>query len=95
MSSVQVHPLSEFQRDTESYIRKVRETGEAAILTVDGEPEVVLQSASAYRESLADRELIEDLRGISRGLDQAKSGQGRPMRDLLREIADRHGIRLA
>ena len=60
-----------------------------------GEPEVVLQSASAYRESLADRELIEDLRGISRGLDQAKSGQGRPMRDLLREIADRHGIRLA
>ena len=95
MSSAQVHPLSEFQRDTESYIRKVRETGEAAILTVDGEPEVVLQSASAYRESLADRELIEDLRGISRGLDQAKSGQGRPMRDLLREIADRHGIRLA
>jgi len=95
MSSGQVHPLSEFQRDTESYIRKVRETGEAAILTVGGEPEVVLQSASAYRESLADRELIEDLRGISRGLDQAKSGQGRPMRDLLREIADRHGIRLA
>ena len=62
------------------------------MLTINGQAEVVVQSASAYQKLLEDRELLERLRSISRGLDQAKRGEGRPMREFLESLAKEHRI---
>ena len=89
-----IHSLSDFQRNAKDHIRKLKESGKPAILTVNGEAEVVVQSAEAYQKLLDDRELLDSIRGISRGLEQAKRGEGRPMREFLENLAKGHGISL-
>lgn len=89
-----VHALSEFQRNAKKHIRRLKASGKPAVLTVNGQAEVVIQSAESYQKLLRDRELLESIRSISRGLEQAKRGEGRPMRQFLEELAKEHGIPL-
>jgi PHD/YefM family antitoxin component YafN of YafNO toxin-antitoxin module len=89
-----IHPLSDFQRNTKAHIRRLKRSGKPAVLTVNGQAEVVVQSAEAYQKLLDERELMEALRGISRGIEQAKRGEGRPMREFLEELAREHGVSL-
>jgi PHD/YefM family antitoxin component YafN of YafNO toxin-antitoxin module len=91
---VNIHSLSEFQRNAKDHIRKLKRSGKPAVLTVNGEAEVVVQSAEAYQKLLDDHELLDSIRGMSRGLEQAKRGQGRPMREFLQALAKEHGISL-
>jgi PHD/YefM family antitoxin component YafN of YafNO toxin-antitoxin module len=88
----QIHSLSDFQRNTKEHIQKLKETGKPAVLTVNGQAEVVVQSAEAYQKLLDDHELLESLRGVSRGLEQAKRGEGRPMREFLQALTREHGL---
>lgn len=90
----QIHSLSDFQRNTKDHIRKLKKTGRPAVLTVNGEAEVVVQSAEGYQKLLDDHELLESIRGISRGLEQARRGKGRPMRGFLEALASEHGLSL-
>ena len=69
-------------------------SGKPAVLTVNGEAEVVVQSAEAYQKLLDDRELLDSIRSISRGLEQANRGEGRGMREFLKALAKEHRISL-
>jgi PHD/YefM family antitoxin component YafN of YafNO toxin-antitoxin module len=89
-----IHPLSDFQRNTRAHIRRLKRSGKPAVLTVNGQAEVVVQSAEGYQKLLEERELLEAIRGISRGLEQANRGEGKPMREFLTELAREHGISL-
>lgn len=89
-----IHSLSEFQRNTREHIRHLKKSGKPLVLTVNGQAEVVVQSAAAYQKLLDGQELLESIRGISRGLEQAKRGEGRPMREFLEALAKEHGISL-
>ena len=89
-----IYSLSEFQRNTRDHITKLKATGNPAVLTVNGQAEVVVQSAEAYQRLIDDQEILENLRSISRGLEQAKRGEGRPMREFLETLAGEHGITL-
>jgi PHD/YefM family antitoxin component YafN of YafNO toxin-antitoxin module len=89
-----IHSLSDFQRNTKQHIRRLKQSGKPAVLTVNGEAEVVVQSTEAYQELLDARDLLDRIRGISRGLEQAKRGEGRPMREFLEALAKEHGIAL-
>jgi hypothetical protein len=62
-----------------------------AVLTVNGQAEVVIQSAEAYQKLLDDQQFLDSIRGIGRGLEQAKRGEGRSMRALLEELAGKRG----
>ena len=53
-----------------------------------------MSTAESDQSLLRDRELQERLRSISRGLDQANRGEGRPMRQFVEELAQEHGISL-
>jgi PHD/YefM family antitoxin component YafN of YafNO toxin-antitoxin module len=89
-----IRPLSDFQRNTKDHIRRLKKSGKPSVLTVNGQAEVVVQSARAYQKLLEDQELLASLRSISRGLEQAKRGEGRPMKEFLEELASEHGISL-
>jgi prevent-host-death family protein len=89
-----IHSLSDFQRNAKDHIRRLKRSGKPAVLTVNGEAEVVVQSAESYQKLLDDRELLDSIRGISRGLEQAKRGEGRAMREFLETFAKEHGISL-
>jgi len=89
-----IHALSEFQRKSKDFIRKLKKSGKPAVLTVNGQAEVVVQSAEAYQKLLESHEVLETVRGISRGLEQAKRCEGRPLRGLIQELSREHGISL-
>lgn len=87
-----IRSLSDFQRNTRDHIQYLKQSGKPLILTVNGQAEVVVQSAEAYQKLLDDQELLESIRGIGRGLEQSKRGEGLPMREFLRSLAEEHGI---
>lgn len=89
-----IRPLSDFQRNAKDHIRRLKKSGKPSVLTVNGQAEVVVQSARAYQKLLEDQELLDSLRSIGRGLEQAKRREGRPMREFLEELSREHGISL-
>lgn len=53
--------------------------------------EVVVQSAAACQSLLEDEEILDSLRSVSRGLEQAKRGEGQPMREFLESLGAEFG----
>jgi PHD/YefM family antitoxin component YafN of YafNO toxin-antitoxin module len=94
MNATQIHSLTEFQRNARDHIDRMKQTGQAEVLTVNGQAEVVVQSAAAYQQLVEDAELARSLRVIRKSLEDARAGRMRPMRQALEQIAAKHGIRL-
>ena len=61
---------------------------------MNGQAEAVIQSAEGYQRLLEDQALLESVRAVSRSLEQAKRGEGRPVREFLESLACEHGISL-
>ena len=47
-----VHPVSDFSREPEEYIKRLKATGKPEILTVNGKAEVIIQDARAYEDMI-------------------------------------------
>ena len=52
--------LTEFQRNAQTHLKRLKRTGRPELLTVNGKAEVVVQNASAYQR------LIESLEKLKR-----------------------------
>lgn len=89
-----VHSLTNFARNARSHVKRLKKSGKPEVLTVNGEAEVVVQSAAAYQSLLQDAELARSLRVIRISLQQAREGKGRPMREFIEELAAKHEISL-
>jgi PHD/YefM family antitoxin component YafN of YafNO toxin-antitoxin module len=89
-----IHPVTDFTRKTKQYIQRLKKTGDPEVLTVNGQAEIVVQSAGAYQKLLEQAELAETLAGIRRGLADVERGDVRPARAFFRELAAKHGITL-
>ena len=89
-----IQSLSDFQRNTRTHIRKLKKSGKPVVLTVNGQAEIVVQSSAAYQKLLDDHETLQSIRSITRGLDQAARGEGRPIREFVEELALKHGVSL-
>ncbi len=47
-----IRSLSDFQRNAKEHLRRLKGTGKPEVLTVNGQAELVVQSAAAYQELL-------------------------------------------
>ena len=88
----QTHSLTDFRRNARERIRRLRETGEPAVLTVDGKPEVVMQGAAAYQELLDRLDRAEAIAGIRRGLVSMRRGEGRPAEEAFEALRTEPGM---
>jgi hypothetical protein len=72
-----IRPLTEFQREAKSHIARLKKTGRAEILTVNGRAAVVVQNAEAYQKlcELADWAL--EMREIETAIRDMDAGKGR------------------
>ena len=91
---MEIRSLSDFQRNAKDHLRRLKKSGKAQVLTVNGQAEAVIQSAEGYQRLLEDQALLESVRAVSRSLEQAKRGEGRPVREFLESLAREHGISL-
>jgi len=89
-----IHPVTDFNRNTKEHIQRLKETGRAEVLTVNGRAEIVVQSADAYQKLLDAAEMSRTLKGVRRGLAQAKRGEGVPMRGFIEKLAKKRGVSL-
>jgi PHD/YefM family antitoxin component YafN of YafNO toxin-antitoxin module len=81
-----IRSLTDFQRNTKSHLKRLKNTGRPEVLTVNGKAELIVQDAAAFEE------MLDAIRGIQRGLDAMKEGTGKPFRQALDEIRAKHKI---
>jgi len=87
-----IHSRTEFKRNTNAFVRQMKETRTPVVLTVNGKAELVVQDAESY-QALVDRlEQIEAIAGIRRGLEQMERGEGRSAELVFTEFRARHGL---
>ena len=55
-----IRSLTDFQRNTQTHLKRLRRTGRPELLTINGKAEVIVQNASAYQR------LIESLEKLRR-----------------------------
>jgi PHD/YefM family antitoxin component YafN of YafNO toxin-antitoxin module len=51
--------LTEFQRNTQAHLKRLKRTGRPELLTVNGKAEVVVQNASAYQRLIVSLEKLK------------------------------------
>jgi prevent-host-death family protein len=84
--SKDIHSLTEFKRNTTEFVERLKRTKHPLVLTVNGKAELVVQEAESYQELLEAAQLVETLKGIKRGLEQMKQGQGKKAEDFFSEL---------
>jgi prevent-host-death family protein len=83
-----IRSLTEFKRNTSELMENIKQTKHPLVLTVNGKAELVVQDAESYQALLNAAELLETLKGIKKGLDQIKEGQGRTADSFFAEMYD-------
>jgi prevent-host-death family protein len=73
-----IHPLTDFKRNTSEFLAQLKATGRPVILTINGKAEIVVQDARSYQRLLAIAERLETLEAVKEGLASMGRGEGRP-----------------
>ena len=81
-----IHPLTDFKRNTSDFLTQLKATGQPVILTINGKAELVVQDARSYQRLLDLAERLETIQVVKEGLASANRGEGRPMEDAFDEL---------
>jgi prevent-host-death family protein len=81
-----IHPLTDFKRNTSAFLTRLKATGHPVVLTINGKAELVVQDAKSYQRLLDLAERLETIQAVREGLASAGSGEGRPMDDAFDEL---------
>lgn len=85
-------PLADFQQNPAEHITRLKATGEPEVLTVDGRPEVVVQSAESYQTLRDEAELAYSLQRIRLALADVEAGRVQSADVVFDELAARFNI---
>ena len=85
-----IHTLDSFRRKTREHVERLQSTGRPEVLTVNGEPSVVVQDAVAYQRQ---QEKIAVLEALTESVQQAESGKVQDARKAVRKLIDGLKIR--
>src|SRR5262245_57301224 len=77
-----IHPLTDFKRNTPRFLRQLKETGHPVVLTINGKAELVVQDATSYQRLFELAERLETIQAVKESLASADRGEGRPMDDV-------------
>ena len=80
--SQDIHPLTDFKRNTPEFLRQLKETGNPVVLTINGKAELVVQDATSYQRLFDLAERLETIQAVKESLASADRGEGRPMDDV-------------
>jgi prevent-host-death family protein len=81
-----IHPLTDFKRNTPEFLRQLKETGNPLVLTINGKAEIVVQDAKSYQRLLDLAERLETIQAVKEGLASMERGEGRPMDQVFDEL---------
>ncbi len=87
-----IHPLTDFKRDTATFLRQMRRSKRAVVLTVNGKAELVVQDARSYQKMLDRLEWIESVEAIRAGIKDVAEGRVHDARKALKKLQVKLGI---
>lgn len=81
-----IHPLTDFKRNTSEFLAQLKRTGEPVVLTINGKAELVVQDAASYQKLLdvADRAAVVE--AVRQSLEEMKAGLGRSADEVFADI---------
>jgi prevent-host-death family protein len=86
LSTQHTQSLSDFRQKATEILDRLNRTGEAEILTVNGEARAVLMAPAVYDELAREIELARDVAAIRRSMKQFDEGKGRPIDEFFDEL---------
>ena len=87
-----IHSLTDFKRNTPTFLDQLRETRRTLVLTVNGKAEVAVMSADTFQFVLEALDQLDTLQGVRRGLDQVRRGEGVSLEEFDRAMREKHGL---
>lgn len=86
VSTQHTQSLTDFRQKAAETLDRLNQTGEAEILTVNGEARAVLLAPAVYDELARDAQLTRDVTVIRRAVQQIRDGRGRDAADVFDEL---------
>jgi PHD/YefM family antitoxin component YafN of YafNO toxin-antitoxin module len=87
-----IQSLTTFRRRSGDFMRQLKKSRRAVVLTVKGKAAAIVQDAEAYQRLLDIAASADAEEGIRQGLKDAKTGKVRPAKKFFDEFEARHGI---
>lgn len=90
--SQDIHPLTDFKRNTADFVKRMKRTKRPLVLTVNGKAELVVQDAQSYQQILDRLDRLDAVETILSGLKASSEGRVKPARKALEELGAKLGI---
>jgi PHD/YefM family antitoxin component YafN of YafNO toxin-antitoxin module len=90
--SKDIQSLTTFRRNSGQFIKHLRKSKRAMVLTVRGRAQAVVQDAEAYQRLLDAAARSDVYEAIRQGLDDVAHGRTRPARQVFDDIRRRYDI---
>lgn len=84
--------LTDFKRNTPEFMKRLAETGQPLVLTVNGKAQLVVQDVASYQKVLELIDRAEAIEGIRRGLEDVKNGRTRPLSEAMEDLRRKYEI---
>jgi prevent-host-death family protein len=87
-----IQPLTTFRNNSVKMMQRLKKTRRPIILTVNGKPEAVVQSAAEYQRLLDLAAQSSEEEAIRQGLEDLREGCTRPIEEVFEEMRRKYGI---
>ena len=87
-----IYSLTTFRRRSGDLMKQLRKSKRPVVLTVKGQAAAVVQDAEAYQRLLDVAAKADARQGIRQGLEEARVGKGRPVREFFAEFKAKRGL---
>jgi prevent-host-death family protein len=87
-----IQPLTTFRRRSSEFLKQIKKTKRPVVLTVNGKAAAVIQDAEAYQRLLDIAARADAREGIRQGMDDARKGRRRPVKEFFRDFESAHGL---
>lgn len=86
----EIHPMTDFLRNAKDYARRLKESGQPAVLTVNGQAELVVQDAKSYQDLLLKVREADDVRRLQERVAEMKNGHVRDFDGAFNALEAKH-----
>lgn len=87
-----IHSITDFQRNTKTYVDQVIQSKKPIALTINGTAQVVVADAASYQAMVEELEEARLVMAIREGEQAILEGKVRPVGDFFAEIKSRRGL---
>ncbi len=87
-----IQSLTTFRRRSGDFMKQLKKSKRAVVLTVKGKAAAIVQDAEAYQRLLDIAARADAEEGIRQGLDDVAHGRTRPARAVFDDIRRKHDI---